>query len=98
MMEGRTPITNPTIAVVKVRYEKFLDAYKFQKMLQKNYHRAQEKHEEKRVQANKIIVDIWDEVEHTFRQEPESKRRDNAKAYGISYIFRKSELNKIMVS
>ena len=98
MMEGRTPITNPTIAVVKVRYEKFLDAYKFQKMLQKNHHRAQDKLEEKRVQANKIIVDIWNEVEDTFRQEPELKRRENAKAYGLIYIFRKSELNKTMVS
>lgn len=97
-MEGRTPITNPTIAVVKVRYEKFLDAYKFQKMLQKNYHRAQEKLEEKRIQANEIIVDIWNEVEDKFRYEPEQKRREKAKAYGIIYVFRKSELRKIMAS
>ncbi len=97
-MEGRTPITNPTIAVVKVRYEKFLDAYKFQKMLQKNYQRTQDKLEEMRMQANNIIVDIWNEVEDTFRLEPEEKRREKAKAYGIKYVFRKSELQKIMAS
>ncbi len=97
-MEGRTPITNPTIAVVKVRYEKFLEAYKFQKMLQKNYHRTQEKLEEMRIQANNIIVDIWNEVEDTVRQEPEYKRREKAKTYGIIYVFRKSELLRFNAS
>ena len=33
--KGLTPISNPTIAVVKVRYEQFMDAYNFQKTLQK---------------------------------------------------------------
>jgi hypothetical protein len=94
-MEGRTPITNPTIAVVKVRYEKFLEAYKFQKMLQKNYQRAQEKLEEMRIQANSIIVDIWNEVENTFKQDSEQKRREKARMYGVIYVFRKSELLKI---
>lgn len=97
-MEGRTPITNPTIAVVKVRYEKFLDAYKFQKILQKNYLRTHEKLDEMRIQANKIIVDIWNEVEDAFREESEQKRREKARSYGIIYIFRKSELQKIAAS
>ena len=97
-MEGRSPMTNPTIAVVKVRYEKFLDVYKFQKILQKNCQRAQERLEEMRIQANSIIVNIWDEVEETFKQESEQKRRDMAKTYGIVYVFRKSELLKINAS
>ena len=93
-MEGRSPVTNPTIAVVKVRYEQFLDAYKFQKILQKNYQRTQERLEEMRLQANAIIVDIWNEVENTFKQESEQNRRKEAEKYGISYVFRKSELIK----
>lgn len=97
-MEGRTPITNPTIAVVKVRYEKFLDAYKFQKMLQKNYLRIHEKLEDMRIQANNIIVNIWNEVEDTFKLEPEQKRREMAKTYGIVYVFRKNELRKFVAS
>ena len=93
-MEARAPITNPTIAVVKVRYEKFLEAYKFQKMLQKNYHRTQERLEELRELANSIIVDIWNEVEETYKDEPDEKRREWAKQYGIIYVFRKNELVK----
>lgn len=91
-MEARAPITNPTIAVVKVRYEKFLDAFKFQKMLQKNYHRSQEHLEDLRNQANRIIVDIWNEVEATFIKDSDQRHRDKSKAYGVIYVFRKSEL------
>jgi len=32
---GRTPVTNPTIAVVRVHFEKFLDSWQFQKTLGK---------------------------------------------------------------
>ncbi|NJK84963.1 MAG: hypothetical protein HC906_02300 [Bacteroidales bacterium] len=67
-MQGHSPITNPTIAVVKVRYEKFLEAYKFQKMLQKNSQRAQERLDELRLQANDIIVDVWNEIEKSFEK------------------------------
>jgi hypothetical protein len=97
-MEGRSPITNPTIAVVKVRYEKFLEAYKFQKILQSNYQRARERLEEMRIQANNIIVRIWDEVEAAFKKETEHKRREKAETYGIIYVFRKNELSKISAS
>ncbi len=94
-MESRTAITNPTIAVVKVRYEKFLEAYKFQKMLQKNYHRTQEHLDDLRQQANNIIVAIWNEVEETFKSETtDEKRRDRARQYGIIYVFRKNEVGK----
>ena len=41
--KGLTPVTNPTMAVVKVRYEDYLEAYRFQKILQKNLQRSQEK-------------------------------------------------------
>ncbi|MBN2214007.1 MAG: hypothetical protein JW723_07175 [Bacteroidales bacterium] len=93
-MENRSPITNPTIAVVKVRYEQFLEAYKFQKILQKNFYRVQEKLEEMRIQANDIIVKIWNEVEDTYKQESGQNHREKAETYGIIYVFRKSELLK----
>lgn len=91
-MEARAPITNPTIAVVKVWYEKFLEAYKFQKMLQKNHQRTQEHLEVLRQQANSIIVNIWDEVEDTYKLETDKKRREKSGQYGIKYVFRKNEL------
>lgn len=92
---GLTPVTNPTMAVVKVRYETFMEAYRFQKILQKNLQRSQEKLVEHRKVIDSVITAIWNEVEETFRDLPDEERRNNAKLYGIVYFYRKSELNKL---
>jgi hypothetical protein len=90
-----SPITNPTIAVVRVRYEQFLDSYKFQKTLQKNYQRAQEYLANIRKEADDIILNVWNEVEKTYEPLPEDERRTKAQEYGLAYVFRKSELQKL---
>ncbi len=89
-----SPITNPTIAVVRVRYEQFLDSYKFQKTLQKNYQRSLEYLANTRKEADDIILHVWNEVEKTFSKLPEEERRIQAEKYGISYVYRKNELQK----
>ncbi|MBN1416222.1 MAG: hypothetical protein JW973_14060 [Bacteroidales bacterium] len=88
---GHTPITNPTIAVVKVWYEKFLETDKFQKTLQRNLARSQEKLTELRKQADSIILSIWNETEHFFSSLSEDKKRENSKLYGVVYVLRKKE-------
>jgi len=93
--KGHSPITNPTIAVVKVWYEKFIDAYKYQKILQKNFARSQEKLTEIRKQADEIILAIWNEVEHFYSSLTEDKKRENAKIYGLVYVLRKAEKRKL---
>ncbi len=89
--KGRTPITNPTIALVKVWFEKYMDTYNYQKTLQKNFARLQAKLVELRKEADQIIVNLWNEVENHFIYLPEDKRRENAKLYGVVYVLRKSE-------
>ncbi len=92
--KGLSPITNPTIAVLKVRYEHFLDAYKSQKILQKSYQRSQEQLVGLRKEADQIIVNIWNEVEKTYAELPERERRKMCESFGITYVFRKDELKK----
>lgn len=92
--KGRSPITNPTIAVVRVRYEQFLDSFKYQKTLQKNYQRTLEKLAEMRPTADEIILQIWNEVEQHYASLSDNEKREKASEYGISYIFRKGELEK----
>ncbi len=92
--KGLTPVTNPTMAVVKVRYEDFLEAYRFQKILQKNLQRSQEKLVEQRHLIDTIISAVWNEVEEHFKDLPDDARRNNAKLYGIVYFYRKSELSR----
>lgn len=93
--EGLAPITNPSIALVMVRYEKFLDAYKFQKTLQKDNKRALDKLTDLRKEADEIIVNIWNEVEETFKDLPDDVKRENSAEYGLVFVYRKNEIKKI---
>jgi hypothetical protein len=93
-----SPITNPTIAVVRVRYEQFLDSYKFQKTLQKNYQRSQEYLASMRREADEIILHVWNEVEKRYEDLAEEDRRTQSQKYGVCYVYRKSEKQKITAS
>ena len=94
-IKGLPPITNPTIAVVKVNYDNFLEAYRFQKKLQENHSRAAEHIQETRKEADEIIVNVWNEVEKSFEKEPEDIKRQKSSEYGVVYVFRKNELGRI---
>jgi hypothetical protein len=87
-----TPIVNPSIAVVKVWYEKFLDANIFQKNLQKNLQRSHKNLIGLRKTVDIIISQIWNEVEQHFQDLPDDAKRNHSKIYGIVYFFRKNEL------
>ena len=91
---GMSPITNPTIAVVKVRYEKFIEAYRNQKNLQLANNRALKDLADLRPQADDIILQIWNEVEESFKDLPDDLRREKAMEYGLVYVFRKYELSE----
>ena len=90
---GMSPVTNPTIAVVKVRYEKFLEAYRNQKNLQTANNRALKELADLRPVADNIILQVWNEVEESFKDLPDNLRREKASEYGLVYIFRKNEMN-----
>jgi hypothetical protein len=92
--KGMSPITNPTIAVVKVRFEKFYESHHNQKGLRQSNCRILKELAEARPEADEIILSIWNEVEETFKDLPDDLRREKARAYGLSYVFRKSELEE----
>ena len=89
---GGNPMTNPTIGVVKVHFEKFLEAYYFQKNLQDNYARASKKVAEFRPKVDAIIVQLWNEIEASFEPNTEVIRRNLCREYGLVYFFRRNEL------
>lgn len=95
LRKGLSPITNPNIALVKVRFENFLESYNYQKTLQKNNTRTLVDLSKLRLDADSLISKVWDEVENTYRDLPDELRRDRAKEYGLVYIFRKNELKEL---
>jgi hypothetical protein len=88
---GGNPITNPTAAVVRVRYEQFTEAVRYQKVLQKTTNYATEKISAMRSEADNLILTIWNEVEATFDLLPEENRREKSSKYGVTYVFRPYE-------
>ena len=91
--KGKNPITNPTIAIVKVHFDKFKEYHNYQKSLKDRSQRAQEQLNERRSQIDGVIQQIWNEVEHTYSDLPEEMRREKAGEYGLIYVFRKNELS-----
>ena len=89
--EGRPPIMNPTIALVKVHYEKFVDQYTRHRVLQQNTSRTRSELDALRETADQIILSIWDEVEEHFDHLTPADARERATQYGIVYVFRKNE-------
>jgi len=92
--KGNTPVTNPTIAVVKVRYEKFLEAHNFQKTISRRASECISRTAEMRKEADELITAIWNDVEAKYASLPEEERRAEAEKYGLVYVFRKNEISK----
>jgi hypothetical protein len=93
--KGMAPVTNPSIALVKVRFENFKDTYNFQKTLQKNNNRTLQDLAKLRNDADELIAKVWDEVESTYAELPDDLRREKAKDYGLIYVYRKNEIRNI---
>lgn len=91
VLHGGNPLYNPSIAVVKVKFDQFVDAYHFQKTLQSNTVRWTQKVAGMRAEADEIILDIWNEVEEYFSAYPEEIKRNRAAEYGVVYVFRPME-------
>jgi len=92
--KGGSPITNPTIAVVKVRFEKFIESYNFHKTLIKKSLDYAERTADMRKEADEIILQVWNEVETTFGSLPEEIKKKECEVYGLVYFYRKNELDR----
>lgn len=92
--KGGSPITNPTIAVVKVRFEKFIEAWTYHNTLAKRTLDYLEKNVVLRKEADEIILKLWNEIESTCNTLPDPVKMNKCEDYGVVYFYRKNELNK----
>lgn len=96
--KGGSPITNPTIAVVKVRFEKFIESYNYHKTLIKKTLDYSERTADMRKEADEIILQIWNEVETTHSSSSEEVKKKECEDYGLVYFYRKKELDRARIS
>jgi hypothetical protein len=92
--KGGSPITNPTIAVVKVRFENFIEAFNIHKTLLKKTLDYMERICDLRKEADEIILQVWNEVEAKHSILPETIRKKKSEDYGLVYFYRKNETEK----
>jgi hypothetical protein len=89
--KGNTPVTNPTIAVVKVRYERFLETRNHYKTIYRRASDCVNRTSDMRSDADELISSLWNEIEASFSSLPEEEKRAAAEKYGLVYVFRKNE-------
>ena len=95
---GGCPITNPTIAVVKVRYENFLDALHFNNTQTKRILDIIESNNSLRREVDNLIFELWNEIEMTHAAYLDNARKALNEEYGVIYFYRKHELVKNLAS
>jgi len=89
--QGGVPIYNPSVAKVKVMYSLFKDSYQTQKLHQKATTRIMNEVANYREIVDKVIYDIWEEVEKCNADLPPEQRLARNRQYGIIYYYRKGE-------
>lgn len=92
--KGGSPITNPTIAVVKVRFQQFLDALTYYQTVNRKTVDYSRQVQDMRKEADDLILAIWNEVESKFSVLEDPLKRESCEAYGLVYFFRKSEMSQ----
>ncbi|MCK5820438.1 MAG: hypothetical protein KAH17_01070 [Bacteroidales bacterium] len=88
---GGAPIMNPTIAKVKVWYDRFKDMHHSQQIANKSYQRASSQLIDIRRKTDALIQAIWNEIEEHYQHLRDTERRAQCEEYGIVYVFRKNE-------
>ncbi len=94
-MMGGSRIYNPSIAMVKIKYEKFMEYFNNHKNLLVTTQKMHEKVTELRAVADRIVLGIWNEVEANFDQFDPDDKREKASNYGVVYLLRKHEKEQI---
>ena len=90
--QGGIPIYNPTIAKVKVHYDLFVDSYERQKNLQALTNRSLSTLASMRAEADRLILDAWNQVEKYYEDVcPNEKRLNLCRDYGLIYYYRTGE-------
>lgn len=91
MAQGATRIYNPSLAMVRVKYEKFLELYNTHKDLLNTSQKLLDKVVDFRTQADVLITNLWNEIEEGHDQLASDLKREKCTEYGVVYVYRPTE-------
>ncbi len=89
--QGGFPIYNPAINKVQVHYDIFREHYTTHKIHTKTHNRSSANIEDMRIQADALILNMWDQVESFYKDELPYAKLQKCQAYGMIYYYRTGE-------
>ena len=89
--QGGFPIYNPAINKVQVHYDIFKENYTTHNLHKKAHTRVYEDIETMRKDADRILLDIWNQVEAFYHDELPYARLRKCQEYGLVYYYRTGE-------
>lgn len=89
--KGGFPIYNPSIAKVKVYYDIFKEQHVNQEVHKRKTFKLSEDIVSFREEADKILLDIWNQVEEYYKNYLPYARLTACEKYGLIYYYRKGE-------
>ncbi len=94
-LKGANRIYNPSLALVSINLENFKESCAELKNHQQTQNRANTELVKYREVADEYILKLWNILEKHFQCNNEAKFRATCSSWGINYVYRKSELEKL---
>lgn len=91
LKQGGRPIYNPSIGMVSTHYDIYRDVIEKQRALVGKVNLSLEKLQQLRPQVDEILLDLWNQIEKHFENEPPETRFNHCREYGIVYYYRRHE-------
>ncbi len=95
MQQRGNRIHNPSIALVSINYEKFVESYKTSQNQKNISQRANSDLYAYREIADQYILELWNLLEEYFKEKSPKEFHQKCTDWGISYVYRKGELEKL---
>jgi hypothetical protein len=88
---GGRPIYNPTIGMVSTHYDIFREFIKQQNQFIQQTSSSLETMKKIRTEADKVILELWNQIEQHFVSFPPEQRFAACRKFGVIYYYRSSE-------
>ena len=89
--KGGNPMTNPTVGVVRVHFDNFKEAHRYQKILQSNTKRESKSVANIRKEIDAVILQLWNDIELFYESYDDIEKRNLCRKFGVNYFFRRNE-------
>lgn len=89
--QGGLPIYNPSIGKVATQLAVFEDAYNEQQLRIKQTYQATDVLKKIRPEIDEVILELWNQIEAHFANEPLETRYIECRKLGVTYYYRRHE-------